>query len=107
MFNNLLYKDKKRKRFEVILSPFVQKRIKKLPKYVQQTLRTWSTLIEEHGIHNMRRVPGYHDEPLKGQRKGQRSSRLSRDYRVIYEEQNCSLRVIYIFVVEANKHDYR
>ena len=30
-------------------------------------------------------VPGYHDEPLKGHRAGQRSIRLSRAYRAIYE----------------------
>ncbi len=45
------------------------------------------------GLSEVRKVPGYHDEPLKGQRKGQRSIRLSRSYRAIYvieEEKNMS-----------------
>lgn len=62
-------------------------------------------LIEEHGISMMRRIPGYHDEPLKGDRRGQRSSRLSQAYRVIYIE-NEDGELIVVGVLEVNKHDY-
>ena len=71
--------------YEVILSAFVEKRFGKLPGHIQKALRTWVELIESEGIWTMRKIPGYHDEPLKGDRQGQRSSRLSRGYRVIYE----------------------
>jgi proteic killer suppression protein len=45
----------------------------------------------------------YHDEPLKGDRLGQRSIRLSRSYRLIYIE---SQELGVVKVVEVNKHEY-
>lgn len=33
--------------------------------------------MERIGIYDVRKSPGFHDEPLSGQRKGQRSIRLS------------------------------
>jgi len=45
----------------------------------------WIEAVEEDGLEAMRRVPGFHDEPLKGPRRGQRSIRLSRQWRAIYE----------------------
>jgi len=53
----------------------------------------------------VRKLPGYHDEPLKGDRKGQRSVRLNRAYRAIYEESEDGQLTI-ITVLEVNKHDY-
>ena len=50
-------------------------------------------------------MPGYHDEPLKGMRAGQRSIRLSKSYRAIYElkrERECSC----VSIEEVHKHDY-
>lgn len=53
----------------------------------------------------MRKIPGYHDEPLRGKRDGQRSIRLSKSYRAIYEiKQDGSIEVV--MVMEVNKHDY-
>lgn len=49
-------------------------------------------------------MPGYHDEPLKGRRAGQRSIRLSRAYRAIYEIRVDD--VTFVSVEEVNKHDY-
>lgn len=91
--------------FKVIISKFAQKQVRKLPMHIQNSLRTWSELIEEHGIWIMRRIPGYHDEPLKGKREGQRSSKLSKGYRVIYEEFSDG-EIEIINVMEVNKHDY-
>jgi proteic killer suppression protein len=105
MFSKLLYTGTVDKRYEVQLSAFVQKRFRRLPDYIQKAVRTWSTLIEEHGIWAMKRIPGYHDEPLHGDRKGQRSSRLSRGYRVIYEELD-SGEIVVISVLEVTKHEY-
>jgi len=50
-------------------------------------------------------LPGYHDEPLKGDRRGQRSVRLNRAYRVIYEE-NDQGDIVVILVLEVSKHGY-
>ena len=52
-----------------------------------------------------RKLPGFHDEPLRGERKGQRSIRLNHAYRAIYvEEANGITRLISI--IEVNKHEY-
>jgi toxin HigB-1 len=93
------------KTYRVELEKFAQKEFRRLPGHIQTALRTWATLIEEHGIATMRRIPGYHDEPLKGDRQGQRSSRLSQAYRVIYVENEAGELVV-VAVLEVNKHDY-
>ena len=57
------------------------------------------------GLEAVRQRPGYHDEPLKGQRLGQRSVRLNRAYRAIYVEHD-DAKVRLFEVIEVNKHDY-
>lgn len=53
----------------------------------------------------VRRLPGFHDEPLKGQRQGQRSIRLNRAYRAIYVERHGG-EIELVEVMEVNKHEY-
>jgi len=53
----------------------------------------------------VRKLRGYHDEPLKGKRKGQRSIRLNRAYRLIYE-QDTSEELVVVAVLEVSKHEY-
>jgi proteic killer suppression protein len=55
--------------------------------------------------HIYRKYKGFHDEPLKGQRKGQRSVRLSKGYRAIYQEITPGNYEI-IEIIEVNKHEY-
>lgn len=105
MFSKLLYNDDREGRYRVVLSRFALKQIRRIPEHIQMALRAWATTIVREGIRSMRRIPGYHDEPLKGDRLGQRSSRLSRGYRVIYEETE-SGEVTVITVQEVSKHDY-
>lgn len=53
----------------------------------------------------VRKIPSFHDEPLKGDRKGQRSIRLSKAYRAIYKiGKQGNLEIAEI--IEVNKHDY-
>ena len=93
------------KQFLVHLSKSAQKQAKKLPVHIQGALELWRDVIESEGIWAIRNIPGYHDEPLMGQRKGERSSRLSRGYRVIYKELE-SGEIVIILVLEVNKHVY-
>ena len=61
--------------------------------------------MEEKGLNVVRRIPGFHDEPLKGDRQGQRSIRLSLHYRAIYTAlENGSVELV--TVEEVTKHDY-
>jgi proteic killer suppression protein len=68
-------------------------------------------LVEEQGIEEAKKIPGYHDEPLRGEREGQRSVRLSRAYRAIYiefqeEEEKKKEMFDIVSVEEVNKHEY-
>lgn len=53
----------------------------------------------------VRKTPGYHDEPLKGKRIGQRSIRLNIAYRAIYIV-NKDDEVHFVKVQEINNHEY-
>ena len=88
----------------VIITVRAQKELNKLPSYIADKLNFWRLAVEREGLEQVRKVPGYHDEPLKGNRKGQRSIRLSRAYRAIYEIHDDGAR--FVSVEEINKHDY-
>lgn len=63
----------------------------------------WIFLLESRGVAEVMRVPGFHDEPLRGPRCGQRSIRLNKSYRLIYRV--ISARV-HLELLEIHKHDY-
>lgn len=86
---------------EVTISKKAQKQIKKLPKHIVERLLVWFQIVEASGLETVRQIPGYNDEALKGEREGQRSSRLNKAYRVIYTEDG-----EVVDVLEVNKHDY-
>ncbi len=54
---------------------------------------------------NVRKVPGFHDEPLRGKRQGQRSIRLNKAYRAIYVVDSSGNTHI-AEILEVNKHEY-
>ncbi len=88
----------------VVLAPRALKQLAKVPKHVAEKLLEWVDAVESLGLQEVRKIPGYHDEPLRGRRQGQRSIRLSRAYRAIYRmEKNA---VEFVSVEEVHKHDY-
>lgn len=88
----------------VEISKFAEKQLRRVPSYIKDNLIIWITAIELDGLENVRKVPGYHDEPLKGNRSGQRSIRLSRSYRAIYEIKRAV--VEFVSIEEVHKHNY-
>lgn len=76
----------------------------KLPHNTKTKLLKWASDVEIYGLHEIRKVPGYHDEPLKGNRKGQRSIRLNKAYRAIYTIEEGIITLI--TVEEVHKHEY-
>lgn len=82
----------------------VLKEIKKLPIHIQEKALNWSKDVEKFGLSQVFKSPGLHDEPLKGNRTGQRSIRLSRSYRLIYTV--IDTQIIIVKVLEINKHEY-
>ena len=91
--------------FKVNLTKKTEKELKKLPKYIVLKLAAWIEDVGSMGLFEVKKVPGYHDEPLKGTRKGQRSIRLSKQYRAIYEICE-NKKTAFIKVLEVNKHEY-
>lgn len=81
-----------------------KKLIRKLPVHVYRKYLYWKDLLDSIGLRESRKYKGFHDEPLTGRRKGQRSVRLSKEFRAIYIEIDGSLEIIE--VLEVNKHDY-
>lgn len=88
----------------VRLSRRAQKDLLSVPRHVAIKLGAWAADVVARGLEEVRKVPGYHDEPLKGRRMGQRSIRLSRAYRAIYTIQNDEIE--FVLIEEVTKHDY-
>lgn len=83
-----------------------QKDLDKAPKEVLRSYEAWARMIESHGVSVLRKFPGYHDEMLKGESRGLRSSRLNLKWRVIYQVSfNGELEIV--SVVRITAHDYR
>lgn len=89
----------------VVFTDKVRKQLRKIPIHIVDKLETWVDAVMRDGLEEVRKLSGYHDEPLKGQRKGQRSIRLSRSYRAIYvikKDQS----IEFVQVEEVSKHEY-
>lgn len=64
----------------------------------------WKDIVKVSGPQGLRLIKGFHDEALRGEWKGHRSSRLSLQYRVIYKVEADRVEVL---VVDVTPHDYR
>lgn len=91
--------------FEVRMAQSLRKALKRVPKHIVRKLMEWSFEVELEGLSQVRKRPGYHDEPLVGKRWGQRSIRLNRSYRAIYVISEGGF-VRFVEVLEVNKHVY-
>ena len=90
----------------VELTRLAEKQLKKLPQYIVISFDQWVETIEIDGYENMQKIKGYRDHSLLGIRKGQRSSSITKAYRVIYEVKE-DLKLKIIEVQEVNKHEYK
>jgi addiction module RelE/StbE family toxin len=81
----------------------VGKALAAAPAQVKGNYLAWKRIVELEGPHGLRLIKGFHDESLKGEWRGFRSSRLSKQWRVIYSvEKEC----LTVYVVEVNPHTY-
>lgn len=81
----------------------LQKMSSRLPKEILKKYELWKNIVFRHGPEKLKEFPGFHDEKLKGDRQGQRSSRLSLHYRVIYMVDR---EVVTVIVLEITPHQY-
>jgi proteic killer suppression protein len=82
-----------------------EKQARRLPVHVSEKLWAWVYLVMEMGLEEVRKIPGFHDEPLVGRRRGMRSIRLSRAHRALYRlvrDGDTEL----VSVEEVSKHGY-
>ena len=88
---------------EVNISKKAYKQLDKVPLYIKLKFDGWKESVETFGILQVRKSPAYHDEPLQGKRKGERSVRLNKQWRIVYVEVDD---MIEITVLEVMPHDY-
>ena len=81
----------------------VTRDLKKTPKEVLKRYEVWKRIVEISGPQGLRVIKGFHDESLKGEWKGHRSSRLGIQWRVIYKIEN---NVCEVYVFKINPHQY-
>ncbi len=81
----------------------VAKNCRKLPDSVNKRYEAWKEIVIRDGPKKLKAIPGLRDEKLKGEREGQRSSRLNLHYRVIY---SVDRHVVTIYVLEVTPHKY-
>jgi toxin HigB-1 len=89
----------------VVLSGTARKDLRSVPRHVVAKLLYWVGEVQRCGLEETRMYPGFHDEALKGKRKGQRSIRLSRAYRAIYVIRRDNSGE-FVSIEEVSKHDY-
>ena len=80
----------------VVLSKAAKKQIEKVPQHVALKFLAWISRVEKVGLENLRKIPGFHDEPLKGALEGLRSIRLSRGYRAYYRIVRKTIEFVYV-----------
>lgn len=93
----------------VEISKAAARDLRRVPRHVVIKLMGWVASVEDQGLELVRKIPGYHDEPLHGKRAGQRSIRLSRDYRAFYVIRGRSTGeqiIKFVLIEEVNKHEY-
>ena len=82
----------------------IQRRIRKTPKDVLKRYEKWKDIVEISGPAGLRLIRGFNDEPLRGDWKGHRSSRLGEQFRIIYRIKKKEL---FVLVIDLTAHDYR
>lgn len=81
----------------------IQKICRKLPLQVVKIYELWKEIVFRHGPEKLREFPDFRDESLAGELEGQRSSRLSLQYRVIYLVER---EVVTVYALTVTPHKY-
>lgn len=82
----------------------VARQLKGVPHEVLKRYEKWKDIVRLSGPAGLGKIKGFHDESLKGEWKGHRSSRLGLQYRVIYRTLKDK---VMIQVINLSPHDYR
>ena len=80
------------------------KKFSKLPLEILKRYEKWKDIVEISGPGGLRLIKEFHDASLKGKWRGNRSSRLGLQYRLIYKIEK---KRFYVRVIDINPHDDR
>ena len=90
--------------WEVLEHRRAARRLDRLPVDILARYEKWKDIVRVSGPQGLRLIKGFHDEALRGEWRGHRSSRLSQQYRVVYRVEAEQVEVL---VVDVTPHDYR
>jgi proteic killer suppression protein len=82
----------------------VEKDLIKTPKALVVKFQKWVDDIEKYGLEEVRRVRGWHDHSLKGDRAGQRAIYLNKKWRAVYVIEGRQVKIVK--VIEVHPHEY-
>ena len=82
----------------------VVRRVQRLPVEVLKRYEKWKDIVKISGPTGLRAIKGFHDESLKGEWKGHRSSRLGIQHRLIYR---IVAQELLVLVIDITADDYR
>ena len=82
----------------------LSRQLRGAPQEVLKRYEKWKDIVRLSGPAGLRKIKGFHDEALRGEWKGHRSSRLGLQYRVIYKTLKDQ---VLIQAVNLSPHDYR
>ncbi len=90
--------------WEILEHRRVSRKLSRFPLEVLKRYEKWKDIVRISGPKGLRRIKGFHDEGLRGEWRGHRSSRLGLQHRVIYRVE---AQEILVEVIDLTAHDYR
>jgi mRNA-degrading endonuclease YafQ of YafQ-DinJ toxin-antitoxin module len=90
--------------WEILEHRRVSKKLSRFPVEVLKRYEKWKDIVRISGPRGLRLIKGFHDEALRGEWQGHRSSRLGIQHRVIYR---IEAQEILVEVIDLTAHDYR
>ena len=90
--------------WEVFEHRRLSRKLPRLPIEILKRYEKWKDIVRISGPMGLRLIKGFHDEALRGEWKGFRSSRLGGQFRLIYRVEKQEIRV---YVIDITAHDYR
>lgn len=82
----------------------VARKLPRVPTEILKRYEKWKDIVRVSGPSGLRLIKGFHDEVLRGEWKGHRSSRLGLQFRIIYRIERDQVMVL---VIDITPHDYR
>ena len=90
--------------WEIYERHHVSRQLSTLPTAILKRYEKWKDIVGISGPTGLRAIKGFHDDALRGEWRGHRSSRLGLRHRVIYRVVNRRYEVL---VIDLTAHAYR